>query len=411
MRFSSLISSASLCAPALAIVGLAVLPQSDPPTFSKDVAPLVYARCVPCHRPGGFAPFSLVSYEDVAKRSELIRRVTINRQMPPTDGLSDHATVPLFAKLNDAELRMIQEWVRAGSPEGSPAAVPPVPTFDDKWSLGEPDLVLELERPTPVRAAGNPYWRAYFVQLPPDMSRKGLIALDVRPRSPKAVRHVLLAQDPNAKSTFAGYGFSTSGTLNVAGKHLVGAWAPGYRPLRLPEKTVLPLQPLPLLVQVHYAPTGKEEEGQIEIALYFGKGSECRNASWLTLGRDDFVIEPDQSLELSDSIVLDQSIQIIAVHPEARMFADQVNLSEVLPESRPSTVLQIYAWRIDWIGSYVFDNPVRVKKGSRLTAKVAYDNGRHAPANEGREQPGLVTSGPTLMDEIFKVHVLFVTDD
>jgi hypothetical protein len=31
-------------------------PPATPPTFSADVAPIVYANCVVCHRPGQAAP-------------------------------------------------------------------------------------------------------------------------------------------------------------------------------------------------------------------------------------------------------------------------------------------------------------------------------------------------------------------
>ena len=36
-----------------------------PPTFTKDVAPILYSSCVGCHRSGEVAPMSLISYEDV----------------------------------------------------------------------------------------------------------------------------------------------------------------------------------------------------------------------------------------------------------------------------------------------------------------------------------------------------------
>ena len=35
-------------------------------TFTDTIAPIVYANCVTCHRPGEAGPFSLISYEDVA---------------------------------------------------------------------------------------------------------------------------------------------------------------------------------------------------------------------------------------------------------------------------------------------------------------------------------------------------------
>src|SRR5690349_13754084 len=56
--------------------------QEPTVTFSKDVAPIVYARCAACHRPNG-PSFSLLSYDLVKARASLIADVTKRRYMPP----------------------------------------------------------------------------------------------------------------------------------------------------------------------------------------------------------------------------------------------------------------------------------------------------------------------------------------
>jgi hypothetical protein len=43
------------------------------PTFNKDIAPIVFANCASCHRPGGAAPFSLLTYADVSSRADNAR--------------------------------------------------------------------------------------------------------------------------------------------------------------------------------------------------------------------------------------------------------------------------------------------------------------------------------------------------
>ncbi|HWF09646.1 MAG TPA: cytochrome c, partial [Bryobacteraceae bacterium] len=54
-----------------------------PVTFNKQIAPIIYNNCSSCHRPGEAAPFSLLSYQDVAKKARLIAAVTASRYMPP----------------------------------------------------------------------------------------------------------------------------------------------------------------------------------------------------------------------------------------------------------------------------------------------------------------------------------------
>src|SRR3954465_13588833 len=51
-------------------------------TFSRDVAPIVRARCTTCHRPGEIGPFSLITFDDVKRHAAQIADVTRRRIMP-----------------------------------------------------------------------------------------------------------------------------------------------------------------------------------------------------------------------------------------------------------------------------------------------------------------------------------------
>ena len=54
--------------------------QPDTPvTFNRDIAPIVFAHCASCHRPGEVGPFSLLTYADVRQRATLIAQVTAKR--------------------------------------------------------------------------------------------------------------------------------------------------------------------------------------------------------------------------------------------------------------------------------------------------------------------------------------------
>ena len=57
------------------IVGHAVAAQAQStPTFSKDVAPILYENCLACHRPGQVAPMSLVTYKDARPWARAIQQ-------------------------------------------------------------------------------------------------------------------------------------------------------------------------------------------------------------------------------------------------------------------------------------------------------------------------------------------------
>src|SRR5207248_10113719 len=76
-------AGASACLRLAAAVALCAYGAPPPPTYNRDIAPILNKRCVNCHREGEVGPFSLVSYTDAAKRPALIAQVTASHYMPP----------------------------------------------------------------------------------------------------------------------------------------------------------------------------------------------------------------------------------------------------------------------------------------------------------------------------------------
>src|SRR5438046_1181355 len=57
--------------------------QPASPTFTKDVAPILYKNCTSCHRAGEIGPMPLVTYEDVRPYAGDMRDQVMAGQMPP----------------------------------------------------------------------------------------------------------------------------------------------------------------------------------------------------------------------------------------------------------------------------------------------------------------------------------------
>src|SRR5919106_1570525 len=62
---------------------LAAAPAAAQTTFARDVAPILHARCVSCHRPGEAAPMPLRTYEEARPFARAIRQRVVSRSMPP----------------------------------------------------------------------------------------------------------------------------------------------------------------------------------------------------------------------------------------------------------------------------------------------------------------------------------------
>src|SRR6476469_876615 len=101
------------------------------PTFSHDIAPIVWNNCAACHHKGEVAPFSLTSYADVKKRAKQIVEITESRTMPPWHAEPGYGDFQNERRLTDDQIKLIADWAAAGAPEGNPAETPALPKFPD----------------------------------------------------------------------------------------------------------------------------------------------------------------------------------------------------------------------------------------------------------------------------------------
>jgi hypothetical protein len=369
-------------------------------TFGKQIGPLLARKCVPCHRPGGSAPFSLTSYADAKKRAELIKDVGILRTMPPGDAYSDLGRIPLQDPLTDGEVVLLQRWVQQKMPAGPryQAATPKLPV----WRGGQPDMTVRLPRSESIRPGGGPVWVAY--RIPNALKSGGYVTgFDVRPSSRLAVRHVLVALPQSGSVGVMG---RTGGSLRVPGDVILGAWAPGYPMWKAPAgfgKRVA--AGTSLLVQVQYQPTGKLESGGIELGLYLAK--QARPVDAVTLGNKSFVIPPSGAdvidTVLTSSYKLKQDSTVFSMHPEARRFATHVRLVATLPSRAKRSVFEIRRWDVSKLGAYTFQEPVRLPKGTTLTAEFSYDNSSHDPGVRKVLPP--IRFGYGDKNELFWLHI------
>jgi mono/diheme cytochrome c family protein len=96
-------------------------PSAPAVSFNQHIAPIVHQYCAPCHRPGEAAPFSLLTYEDVKRHASQIAAVTRRRYMPPWLPEPGYGDFVEERRLTDTQIQLIQDWVKQGSPAGSPA--------------------------------------------------------------------------------------------------------------------------------------------------------------------------------------------------------------------------------------------------------------------------------------------------
>ena len=94
------------------------------PTFTRDVAPILYKNCVSCHRAGESAPMPLLTFSDARPWAKAIRLKVVNREMPPWGADRAHGEFANDPSLSEQDISTIAEWVDAGAPEGAAKDLP-----------------------------------------------------------------------------------------------------------------------------------------------------------------------------------------------------------------------------------------------------------------------------------------------
>src|SRR6476660_2643202 len=90
------------------------------PTFTRDVAPILYRNCVSCHRPGEIAPMSLLDYKSARPWAKSIRGAVLTRKMPPWFADPKYGHFSNDSRLSDHDIGTIRAWVDGGAIEGDP---------------------------------------------------------------------------------------------------------------------------------------------------------------------------------------------------------------------------------------------------------------------------------------------------
>jgi len=369
---------------------------AESPTFAEDVAPIVYAKCVTCHRPGEVAPFSLISYDNVRKKGRQIAKVTASRYMPPWHAKHDYGEFADERRLSDAEIDTIGRWVKAGMPEGDRTKTPALPAFADGWQLGTPDLVLKMPAGFEIPASGPDVYRNFVIptQIAED---KWVRAIEFRPSARKVVHHVLFAYDAtggaakrdgrDGKPGFGGMGGVGVGGLN-GGTGPLGGWAVGATPQFLPQGVALSLpKGSDLLLQMHFHPTGKPETEQSTVGIYFADRAPERRLSSVQVpaifglgagidipaGQKDFAIE--------DSLTLPVDVRVFSIAGHAHYIAKEMKAFATTPEGKTEPLLWIPDWDFAWQDRYTYKAPLLLPKGTRIDARIVYDNSDENPHN------------------------------
>jgi Copper type II ascorbate-dependent monooxygenase, N-terminal domain/Copper type II ascorbate-dependent monooxygenase, C-terminal domain len=405
----SVLAGKAVAVPYVAAVGCPIpeMPEAAAhPSYTRNIAPLLQKNCLECHRKGQVAPFGLETYEQARKRASDIARVVEDRAMPPWKAaphfglkFKDERTLP------EKDISTIVAWAESGAPEGDPRDLPPSPHFTEGWTLGTPDMVLDIGADFAIPAGGDDIYRCFVV--PTSLERDHYVTgIEFRIDNRRVVHHILAyvdvsgearkrdAADPGpGYSCFAGPGEPINGDL--------GGWAPGIQPSQLPDGIgrALP-RGSDVIIQMHYHPSGKPETDRTRIGLHFASKPIHQTLHWTAAINPGLELPPGQTnTEIKAAWPVPVDLVAYAVTPHMHLLGRDMAMSITYPNGRVQELIKIDDWDFNWQYSYFFEQPLDLPKGSVLNVVAHYDNSASNPHNPNKP-PKFVKWGEATTDEM-----------
>jgi hypothetical protein len=434
------IRSLALAAPLLtASLASAAADGARPVTFSKDVAPILQAKCQECHQPDSIAPMSLITYQQARPWARSIKERVATRQMPPWH-IDKTVGVQKFKNdmsLTDEQIATIVAWVDQGALQGDPRDLPPPRPLvtDNEWKavrdgFGPPDLVVKSPEYT-MPAEHQDVWFRPSSELP-ITEPKWVKLVEIRPSSVKArkivhhsIAHLVLNNDPDAVNKGVASG-GRGGGGGVDPDDLVNSrpnlmeWAIGkgydlYRPGT--GKLVLPGESLTWDQHIHAV--GEEITGGSEIGLWFyKKGEEPNKRSYLVaftgIDRTKSLDIPPNSFAMTEGFsVLKENTLIENFQPHFHLRGKAMEVEAILPDGNREVLSYVGNFNFNWMTNYIYDDDAAplLPKGTVIHVSAWYDNTTGNRNNPDADQ--WVGFGDRTVDEMAHawMNVVYFSDE
>ena len=358
--------------------------------YAKEVAPILKAHCVTCHRAGDIGPFAFASYQTAKRKARMIEEVLLTHRMPPWHADPQHGKFANDSELSAADTQTLLRWIKQGAPKSEDAdpLAEPMPDAAE-WPLGKPDYIVKLPQPQEIPATGVLGYR--HVKIPSPVPEDAWIsAAVVKPGNRKVLHHCI------AFATFDGVVKEPGGP----GVKLAG-WAPGRLAARLPEETGLFLgRGAQLDIELHYTTIGTPQTDQTEIGLYLHREKPTLAYRTGMAIKTDFTIPPNEP-EVSSSATFKFARDSIlySLTPHMHMRGSRMKYEALYPDGRRETLLSVPRYDFNWQTSYRLAEPLRMPAGTKILCSGAFDNSAKNPFNP--DSTKTVKWGDQSWDEMF----------
>jgi mono/diheme cytochrome c family protein len=393
--------SSALAFTSLAVAAFFTMSASaaEPPTFYADAQHIFLENCVACHQVNGpkvggiTAPMSLATYAEVRPWTPLIKRAVETGYMPPWGAHQRHQGEFKGERYLEADdKRTLLAWIEGGALEGDPADARPIAASENNqpasgWWIGDPDLIVEFEKPVYVGDDVADWQPTYQMVIPEGAHRepKWISKAELNPGGPW-VHHIVSSH--------------------------MGVGVPGRGPFTYPAGwgVLLPEDPF-ITVNMHYhKQTGKDTavfdstkagfefypDG--EVIDYVVETNLLPHSGWT-------IPAGDPNFKVSNTFAIEEDIYLLSMGPHMHYRGKAMRYELEYPDGERETLLWVPKYDFNWQFLYEYEEPKFIPAGATMHMSWWFDNSAGNPFNP--DPTADVVYGPETSDEMANARIYY----
>ena len=393
----------------------AIHTNAQTPTWSEDIAPIIYSNCSNCHNVHGIAPFELMSYADAVFNASEIKDEVADRKMPPWPPDPSFSRLAHERVLTQQQINDIVDWVDNGMPRGDSLLEPQPPVISTSVEITNPDLVLSA--PVYNVNTTDDLYRCFVIPSTL-LSDKFITAIEAIPGNRNVVHHILIYSDTtNIPSTLdalsPGPGYTNFGGTGSIYSKLIGVWVPGqgayYAPAGMGIK--LPAN-CNIVMQIHYPGgiSGQVDSTKLSLKLTSNFQREIGIESPLNhyqLDNGPLIIPANTTRTFTAHYTVPYDVSLLGIGPHMHLIGRSILSYGITPTNDTIPFIDIPEWDFHWQGVYSFPRVLKIPLGTVLYSSAFYDNTAANPENPN-SPPQTVTLGEATTDEMMLVYFAYI---
>jgi len=365
-------------------------------TFNKDVLPVLQKRCQECHRAGEAAPMSLLTYQEARPWAKAIKGAVLTKKMPPWFADPAFGHFSNNRRLSESEIDTLVAWADGGAKEGNPKDAPASLEYSEGWTIGKPDVVIEMPVDFKVPASGTIDY-TWILAKTGFTEDKWIEKIEVRPGNRSVVHHVVLfARAPGSaymKSAKLGEPFTPKkgegpgdrkpdtgdGAFYSLGREdleMVSVYVPGGLAYQTQAGQARLIKAgSDLLFQMHYTANGKETTDRSRVGIVFAKKPPKERVVNTFIMNPNLRIPPEESnAPVVARVTVNEEVKLLSMFPHMHVRGKAMEYKATYPTGESEVLLNVPNYDFNWQLTYLLNEPKVLPKGTKLEITAHYDN-------------------------------------